>query len=119
MALAIVHLDLMRLPEPEFQAALMRALSPGSVYYLIGLVLGGICAILGGYVAAHIAKHDQRLNGAVSAWLLVLLQTYNWATGGSPSVLAQIGNIVSSPVLGALGGYLCITRLTTARGHVG
>jgi hypothetical protein len=107
MALAIVQLDLMELPEPGFDAALMKALAPGSPYYLIGLVLGSACGILGGYVAARVAKHDERLNGALSSWLFMLLQTYNWATGGSTdTALAHIGYLVSSPVMGALGGYL-------------
>jgi hypothetical protein len=107
MALAIVRLDLMELPEPEFDAALMRALAPGSPYHLVGLVLGSACGILGGYVAARIAKHDERLNGALSAWLFMLLQTYNWATGGSTETgLAHIGYLVLNPAMGALGGYL-------------
>jgi hypothetical protein len=107
MALAIVQLDLIKLPDPEFNAALMKALAPGSPYHLVGLVLGSASGILGGYVAARIAKHDERLNGALSAWLSMLLQTYNWATGGSTeTALAHIGYLVSSPALGALGGYL-------------
>ena len=107
MALAIVQLDLMELPAPEFQAALMKALAPGSPYHLVGLVLGSACGILGGYVAARIAKHDERLNGTLSSWLFMLLQTYNWATGGSTdTALTHIGYLVSSPAMGALGGYL-------------
>ena len=107
MALAIVQLDLMQLPEPEFHAALMKALAPGSPYHLVGLVLGSAGGILGGYVSARIAKHDERLNGALSAWLFMLLQTYNWATGGATeTALAHIGYLVASPAMGALGGYL-------------
>jgi hypothetical protein len=107
MAIAIVQLKLTELPEPKFYDALTKALAPGSPYYLVGLVLGSACNILGGYVAARIAKHDERLNGALSAWLCMLLGIYNWATGGSAATaLAHIGYLVLSPAMGALGGYL-------------
>lgn len=73
MAAIIIRLNLTELPQPEGDAAVMRALRPGSPYYLVGLLLGSACGILGGYVAARIAKHVGRLNGALSAWLVVLL----------------------------------------------
>jgi hypothetical protein len=107
MAIAIVQLKLTELPEPQFYDALTKALAPGSPYYLVGLVLGSACNVLGGYVAAHIARHHKRLNGALSAWLCLLLGIYNWATGASAATaLAHIGYFVLSPALGALGGYL-------------
>jgi hypothetical protein len=107
MVVAAAQLDLAELPEPEFSDALGKALAPGSSYYLVGLVLGSACGILGGYVAARLAKHDERLNGALSAWLGMLLVIYNWASGGSAEPpLAQIGYLVLGPAMGALGGYL-------------
>jgi hypothetical protein len=107
MAVAFVQLQLMQLPEPERAAALMKAMGPGSSYYLIGLTLGSACSVLGGYVAARIAKCEERLNGAVSAWLCMLSGLYSWWTGAyAVTAMAHIGYLILSPVMGALGGYL-------------
>ena len=117
MAIAVVQLKLMELPEAQFPDALTKALAPGSSYYLAGLLLGSACNILGGYVAARIAKHDERLNGALSAWLCMLLGIYNWATGGSADPgLAHIGYLGLSPAMGALGGYLSERMGSTSPG---
>jgi hypothetical protein len=107
-AVAMVQLGLTGLPEPERTAAVMKTMGPGSSYYVVGLLLGSACSILGGYVAARIAKHDERLNGALSAWLCMLSGIYSWVTGAYPAtVLAHLGFLVLSPAVGALGGYLC------------
>lgn len=107
MAAIMIRLNLTELPQPEGDAALMRALRPGSPYYLVGFFLGSACSILAGYVAARIAKHDGRLNGALSAWLVMLLGVYSWATGAdAASLLEHIGYLALSPATGALGGYL-------------
>jgi hypothetical protein len=107
MAVAMARLNLAQLPELQRTAALMKAMGPGSSYYLIGLGLGSVSSALGGYAAARIAKHDERLNGALSAWLCMLSGIYSWATGAyAATALAHIGYLVLSPALGAFGGYL-------------
>jgi len=117
MAAIMIRLNLTGLPGPEGDAALMRALRPGSPYYLVGLLLGSACSILGGYVAARLAKHDGRLNGALSAWLVVLLGIYSWATGAdAATALEHIGYLALSPATGALGGYLWERTGSTAPG---
>lgn len=69
-------------------------------------VCGAIASILGGYVAARLARHDELLNGASSAWLCI-------ASGLIGTALAHHGNrpleiliLPISPVLGFSGGYL-------------
>jgi MFS family permease len=107
MAVAFVQLQLMQLPAPERTAALMKAMGPGSSYYLLGLALGSACSVLGGYVAARIAKREERLNGALSAWLCMLSGFYSWWTGAyAATAMAHVGYLILSPVMGALGGYL-------------
>ena len=107
MAVAFAQLQLMQLPAPERTAALMKAMGPGSSYYLLGLALGSVCSVLGGYVAARIAKRDERLNGALSAWLCMLSGLYSWWTGAyAATAMAHMGYLILSPVMGALGGYL-------------
>ncbi len=42
----------------------------GSTAFVVwSSILGGIFSVLGGYVAARIAKHDEVLNGALSSIL--------------------------------------------------
>ena len=107
MMVAMVQLDLAGLPERERTAALIEAMSSRSSYYYIGLGLGSLCSILGGIVAARIAGHDERLNGALSAWLCLLSGLYSWGTGDAEtSTVAHAGYLVLSPSLGAFGGYL-------------
>jgi hypothetical protein len=78
------------------------------------LAIGLCCSILGGYVAARIAGHDELLNGAASAFLRVMF-------GLPPVVLGLFARgfgmdlnlqwthlllLVAAPLLGLLGGYL-------------
>ena len=108
MSVAMVQLRMTGLPEPERTAALMRAMGPGTSYYLVGMVAGVSCSVLGGFVAARIAGHDERLNGALSAWLCMLSGIYGWATGAiAASAFAHLGYLLLSPAVGAFGGYLC------------
>src|SRR6266496_1473060 len=46
-------------------------LKAGTVVYVSYAIWGGICSVLGGYVSARIAKHDELLNGALSSILCV------------------------------------------------
>jgi len=93
---------------------LSQILANSRLVFLASGVLGGLCSVLGGYVSARVAKHDHVLNGALSSILCVAGGVYSLIHG---SVLGQawlhLVLIVLSPVLAALGGYLCLRR--TAR----
>lgn len=79
---------------------------------LAGTVTGVLCSILGGYVAARIAAHDEVLNGALSAWACVGLGVLMARVApDAPSLGQSVVLLGASPALGALGGYL---RLRTA-----
>jgi MFS family permease len=107
LVVASLQLKVAHLPTPERTAALMKAIGPGSSYYLLGLALGSACSVLGGYVAARIAKREERLNGALSSWLCMLSGLYSWWTGAyAATAMAHVGYLILSPVMGALGGYL-------------
>jgi hypothetical protein len=76
-------------------------------FYITGLLVGSLCSVLGGYVAARIARHDEILNGALSSFLCVGLGIYELATSADGQTpVSQIVAFVVSPSLGALGGYL-------------
>jgi putative membrane protein (TIGR04086 family) len=71
------------------------------------LLLGLACSVLGGYVAAWLAKHDELLNGGLSSLLCAAIGIYSIASGKdshAPSV--QVLMLISAPVCGFLGGYL-------------
>jgi hypothetical protein len=72
----------------------------------IQLILGTGCSILGGYVAARIAKHDEVLNGALSSFLCILLGIHSAASGGveSPVEFAFLFPVTIGAA--ALGGFL-------------
>lgn len=101
----------MRAPELDQTKALLSALHTDPVMRASILVVGGLCSILGGYVAARIAKRAELLNGALSSVLGAGLSILAIVTGRSHEPLAQsILAIAVSPVLGAIGGYVCIRR---------
>jgi hypothetical protein len=70
-------------------------------------VAGALCSIFGGYVAARLAKHDELLNGALSAFLCVSSGVIELATmSNHDRLLLGILMLPISPCLGLLGGYL-------------
>ena len=66
-----------------------------------------MCSILGGYVAAWLAKHDELLNGALSAWLCIAfgIAAFGASVRGGTPVWEVILGELASPALGLLGGY--------------
>jgi hypothetical protein len=76
---------------------------------LVGLTGSAV----GGYVAAWIAKRGRLVNGALSAWLCILIGIYGLFTvkaEGSMQML-QVLDLVIAPLAGVLGGYI---RLRTS-----
>jgi hypothetical protein len=82
-------------------------LKGSTVFYVSYALLGGICSVLGGYVSARIAKHDELLNGALSSILCVGSGTYAVISGSAADDLwLHLVFLPLSPALGALGGFL-------------
>lgn len=82
-------------------------LKESTVLYVSYAILGGVCSVLGGYVSARIAKHDELLNGALSSILCVGGGMYAVISGGAADDLwMHLVFLPLSPALGALGGYL-------------
>ena len=87
-------------------AGSVAELFKGSTVFLVsGSILGGICSVLGGYVSARIAKHDEVLNGALSSILCVGSGAYSVISGADPLWL-HLAYLPLSPALAALGGVL-------------
>jgi len=91
--------------------ALKQILAHRELVTIASGVLGGLGSVLGGYVSARIAKHDQVLNGALSSILSIAAGLYSLIHSSAHSWLPFV-LVPLSPALGALGGYLCSRRNT-------
>jgi hypothetical protein len=84
--------------------------------YGLQLAIGLGCSVLGGYVAAWIAKHDELLNGLLSSFLCTAIGLYSILLGkDSQSLLAQILLLAAAPAFAFLGGYLRQTQKRISR----
>ncbi len=85
----------------------VAALMHSSVWMYGQLAIGLGCSLLGGYVAARIAKHDELLNGLLSSFLCVAFGIYSVLAGKDfQPMLAQVFLLAAAPVFAFLGGYL-------------
>lgn len=84
-----------------------QILMASGVFIVTSSILGALCSVLGGYVSARIAKHEEVLNGALSSILCVGVDVYAILSGGAAGHLGlHLAFLPLSPALGALGGYL-------------
>jgi hypothetical protein len=89
------------------QAVLRDAFTSDSRFYLTGLLLGCAASVLGGWVAARLARRDEQLNGALSAFACVGFGIYGMVAQPQGVPLWQhLSFLVLSPALGALGGTI-------------
>jgi putative membrane protein (TIGR04086 family) len=88
-------------------AAVTSLVHADTILHSIQLALGLACSILGGYVAARIAKHDEVLNGALSSFLCILLGIYSAASGKALESPAEHALLFAASFgAAALGGFL-------------
>ena len=114
---AMSQVDLSSTPTAQVSTAIAAAVHRNTPLYVGQLLVGLACSVLGGYVAAWLAKHDELLNGGLSSLLCVALGIYTVATGkdANPHWL-QILLFVASPLMALLGGDL-MRRLRRSRLH--
>jgi len=75
--------------------------------YLTQIALGLACSVLGGYIAAVIAKRAGMLNGGLSSFLCVSLGIFSMASGKETHpFFIQLLILLASPACGVLGGFL-------------
>jgi hypothetical protein len=85
-------------------AAILKA---STLFFVSSCILGSLCSVLGGYVAARVAKHDELLNGGLSSILCVVRGVYSLTSGrAADHLLAHLVFFPLSVALGALGGFL-------------
>lgn len=92
---------------PHASEALSAAMHANLPLYSADLFVGLVCSALGGYVAAVIAKRNERLNGTLSCFLCVALGMALLILGldREPRWL-QLLLLIASPVFAFVGGSL-------------
>jgi hypothetical protein len=96
---------------PQDSSAITNAIHTNPALYGLQLLIGLGCSVLGGYVAARIAKHDELLNGALSSFLCIAIGVYSLGRGKIPGSLSvAILLLIASPLFAFLGGYLRILQ---------
>jgi len=101
------------LPKAQLKTALTAAIHASTGLYTTEILIGLVCSVCGGYVAARLAKHDEVLNGLLASWLCVAIGLYSLATGRtSEPVPIHLLTIATTPLCYLLGAYL---RLTAVR----
>lgn len=100
-------INLEQVPQQQIPDEMLGLLHANPGLYALQLLIGAACTVLGGYVAAVIAKQEEVLNGALASILCILFGLYAIVSGrsGDPAAV-QIALMVVSPVLGAAGGWL-------------
>jgi len=100
----IVKYDLLHAPNGP--AAIASSIHSSPWLYGLQLTIGLGCSVLGGYVAAWIAKRDEPLNGLLSSFLCVAIGAYSVFSGkDSQPLRVQIILIAAAPAFAFLGGY--------------
>jgi len=95
--------QLYSMPVAEQMTRMETLVVQDPVVATLNLLIGGGFTVLGGYIAARIAKHDELLNGTLASFLCVL---FALLAIESTSILWVIVSVVVNPILALLGGYL-------------
>lgn len=108
---ALSKVDVAHTPKEQLGSAIV-AVSHGTPWlHAMQLLVGLGCSVLGGYVAASLAKHDELLNGTLSAFLCVAIGIYSIASGKDSNAHWVQGLIlISAPLCGFLGGYMRVRQ---------
>ena len=102
LILSIDHTSLEDAP-----AATRAIVNGNTAFFGAQLIIGSLCSLLGGYLAARLARHDMRLNGALSSVPSLVAGGVVIAIGHNPEHFIQHLLILPvKPIFGYAGGYL-------------
>src|SRR5882724_12777417 len=78
---ALSKIDLAHTPKDQLGSAIAAVSHATPWLYGMELLVGLACSVLGGYVAAWLAKHGEMLNGTLSSFLCVAIGIYSITSG--------------------------------------
>jgi len=108
---ALSKVDVTHTPKDQLAVAILAVTHASPWFYATQLLFGLLCSVLGGYVAASLAKHDELLNGTLSSVLCLAGGFCSIALGkDSHAHWVQFLLLVASPICGFLGGYLRVQQ---------
>jgi hypothetical protein len=94
------------------QAAVTATIQADPLLYGLESVIGLACSVLGGYVAARVAKHDELLNGLLASSLPVAFGVYSLATtNDSGPLLLPVLLLFAGPPCSGFGGHLRLIQI--------
>jgi len=88
------------------EVAVTAALYASPILYGLQSLMSLGCSILGGYVAARVANHDELLNGLLASVLSVGLGVYPLINKSVDFSLLPALLLIASPLCSTLGGHL-------------
>jgi hypothetical protein len=104
--------DLLKLPKEQVSATLTATIHGNIGLYAIQLLIGFACSVIGGNVAARLAKHDELLNGVLASWLCVGIGVLSLVNGGDSMSLGTHLMLIASTVLAyVLGAYIQLSMV--------
>jgi hypothetical protein len=108
---AMMQIDLINVPKAQVGDAVAAFMHGSLVLRGLQFAAGAAASVLGGYVAARVANRDALLNGALSAFLCMVLGVVSIVFGTNTSPLPVVVlDIVLSPLFGLAGGSLRLAR---------
>jgi hypothetical protein len=103
----VASLGLTKTPRGQMGAALLESIHGSPGLYAVQMAIGLGCSVLGGFVAASIARQRRVTNGVLASWLCVGLGVHTLATGHySGSALTQAALVAITPVCYLAGASL-------------
>jgi hypothetical protein len=95
------------LPKSQLQSAVTSAIHSDLLLYAAQLAIGTGCSVLGGVIAAAIAKERRVVNGVLAAWLCVGIGAYSLVSGSdTTSPATHIALVITTPIWYLLGAVL-------------
>lgn len=115
---ALVTGHLANTPREQLGAALAASIHARPALYIAQLLIGLVCTLIGGYVAAVIAKHDEVLNGLVSSFVCVAVGVFSIARGRQhEGAMMEAALFILTLAAGTCGGLIrSRTRRTASLG---
>lgn len=111
--LLVYAMTQMKTTDAPTASSIVSLLHADAPLWSIQLGVGLACSVLGGYVGARIARHDEVLNGALSSYLCILFGIYAAVSGKTSTSLAEHGLYFAvSFAAAALGGFLARRKPT-------